>query len=181
MCPSTLIVTLQLDAASQTFFERMRQLHYPPDRNVISAHLTLFHQLPEDEQVMKTLQQTAEAQPPFSLACTGLLSLGRGVAYQLESAALLSLHKSLARAFAPHLSAQDKQRFKPHIVIQNKVTSERARSLLAELRGSPLPPNGNGCGLDVWRYLGGPWARLRTFQFSPAAESSGAMLPEASA
>ncbi len=180
MCPSTLILTLRLDAASQAFFEQMRQLHYPPERNVISAHLTLFHQLPEDEQVMETLKQTAETQPRFSLACTGLFSLGRGVAYQLESAALLSLHKGLARVFAPHLSAQDKQRFRPHIVIQNKVTSERARSLLAELGGSRLPQNVNAHGLDLWRYLGGPWAPLQTFQFSPSAEPLGTMLPEAS-
>jgi 2'-5' RNA ligase superfamily protein len=170
LCPSTLILTLQLDPTSKAFFDEMRQLHYPPERNVISAHLTLFHQLPEDQKVMETLQQTAETQAPFSLACTGLFSLGRGAAYQLESSALVSLHKVLSGAFSTHLSAQDKQRFRPHVVIQNKVTSERARSLLAELQLLPLPANITACGLELWRYLGGPWEPLHLLRFSGAAQ-----------
>ena len=162
-----LILTLQMDPRSQAFFEHLRQLHFPPERNLIPAHLTLFHQLPESDAVRAMLQQTAEGQAQFLMRCCALRFLGRGVAYELSSPTLLSLQRALARAFDGHLIAQDRQRFTPHIVVQNKVSGEQARRLLAQLQPAPLPSSVLACGLDLWRYLGGPWQHLQCFAFPP--------------
>ena len=44
-----LILTLALDAATQSWLESMRRAHFPPARNLVPAHVTLFHALPGDQ------------------------------------------------------------------------------------------------------------------------------------
>ena len=150
------ILTLALDPASQAHFEHMRQQHYPSALNRIGAHLTLFHTLPESEEIRTRLLE-ATTRAPFTMRVTGLRSLGRGVAYTIESPELLALHKRLSTAFAEHLSPQDKQNFQPHIVIQNKATGEEARTLKALLTAGFRQFEVQATGLELWRYLHGPW------------------------
>lgn len=150
------ILTLAFDPESQAHFEHMRQLHYPAELNRIGAHLTLFHTLPESEEVRTPLLEHA-ARSPFTMRVTGLRSLGRGVAYTLESPELLSLHRSLSAAFAEHLSPQDKQKFQPHVVIQNKASGDEARTLRALLTAGFRTFEVQAVGLELWRYLRGPW------------------------
>ncbi len=154
-----------MDDESQGHFERLRQRYFPPERNQIPAHLTLFHTLPDQADVEEALQMEAVAQGPFVLTVTGVRSLGKGVAYKLESAALVGLHARLAEVFGEYLSAQDRQRLQPHIVVQNKVTAAAARELLADLERSFERMEVQGVGLDLWHYLGGPWELARTFPF----------------
>ena len=161
----TNVLTLRLDDDSQAFFEGMRRKHFPPERNQIPAHLTLFHSLPDTEAVSTVLEQMASHEPPFRVAVTGLRSLGRGVAYKCASAALLRLHAGLVEAFDEHLNAQDRQRFGPHIVIQNKATPEQARHLLGELERTFHALEADAVGMDLWHYLGGPWELAQTFPF----------------
>jgi len=162
----THILTLSLDAKSQAYFEALRRLHFPPERNQIPAHLTLFHALPNDTNVLQVLKSEAQREQPFALAVTGMRSLGKGVAYKLESAALLALHARLSKAFAEHLTAQDKQRIQPHIVVQNKVTTAAAHELLQNLQQAFGPMQVQALGMDLWRYMGGPWEFARTFPFA---------------
>ena len=161
----TCVLTLRMDEASQKIFEQLRQRYFPPERNVIAAHLTMFHTLPEDDGVTPELEQAAIRQAPFPMEVEGLRSLGRGVAYTIRSAELLRLHRELSSVFAEHLSAQDRQRFQPHVVVQNKVDPRLARELLAELRAGFAPWEARALGLDLWRYMGGPWEFVRTFGF----------------
>jgi len=161
----TYVLTLSLDAASQAYFEALRRLHFPPERNQIPAHLTLFHTLPNDMNVVRILEFEAEREETFALAVTEVRSLGKGVAYKLESANLLALHARLSRAFAEHLTAQDKQRLQPHIVVQNKVTAATAHELLLDLQQTLAPMQVQALGMDLWRYMGGPWELARTFPF----------------
>ncbi len=160
------ILTLQLDTASQAHFDHLRQLHFPPDRNYIDAHITLFHTLPEEPSITCDLQAASEECSRFSLDVTGLRSLGKGVAYTLEGSELLSLHRRLATAFSDHLTPQDRQRFRPHIVVQNKVTPEAARILLQQLQATFMPMQIEVAGLSLWRYRNGPWEPAQTFPFS---------------
>ena len=169
--PPTDVLTLRLDPASQAHFEAMRQRHFPPERNQIPAHLTLFHTLPQTPEITACLAAAAQI-PPFELQVTGLRSLGRGVAYTLASPALEALHRKLSDAFAVHLTAQDRQKFQPHIVIQNKATAERARALLAELKASFRPFTVHAEALDLWHYLNGPWQHERTFPFEAITTAS---------
>ncbi len=160
----TNILTLRIDPASQAHFDRMRQAHYPPALNRIAAHLTLFHSLPDTAEIAAALEEIAR-HPTFSLSVTGVRSLGRGVAYTLSSDVLLLLHTRLTHAFSAHLIPQDRQRFSPHVVIQNKATPEQARTLLVELQQQFQPFEVQAIGLDLWHYLGGPWQHTGKWLF----------------
>ena len=161
------ILTLRLDAASQSHFEALRQRYFPPERNQIAAHLTLFHTLPESPEINARLTEVAGEHAPFRMQVTGVGSLGRGVAYRLESPQLMTVHARLAQVFATELSTQDRQRFQPHIVVQNKVIPAEARALLAELQSSFVRTHVEALGLDLWHYLDGPWEHAATFAFAP--------------
>jgi hypothetical protein len=47
--------------------------------------------------------------------------------------------------------------------VQNKVTAEAARQLYAQLSASWQAFRGQGEGLLLWRYRGGPWEHITTF------------------
>jgi len=160
-----LILTLQMDASSQEHFDRLRELHFPPERNYLGAHLTLFHQLPgeREAEISTELREICREHEPLALAVTGLRFLGRGVAYELSSPQLSALRRELARSWEPWLGAQDRQGFKPHITVQNKVSPEQARTLHQALQATFSPFEIDGPGLSLWRYLGGPWEPAGTY------------------
>ncbi len=164
----TNVLTLRLDEGSQTFFEGMRRKHFPVERNLIPAHLSLFHTLPDSDDVYEALAKMAGRTEVFPFAVTGVRSLGKGVAYTVRSGELLRVHAELAEEFGGYLSAQDRQKFMPHVVVQNKATVEAARGLLAELEWGFHQLEGTGVGLDLWHYLGGPWELAETFLFGAA-------------
>jgi 2'-5' RNA ligase len=162
-----LILTLQVDESSQEHFDRLRELHFPPERNYLNAHLTLFHQLPggRETEISTELREICREREPFTLTVTGLRFLGRGVAYELSSPQLSALRRELARSWEPWLGEQDSQGFKPHITVQNKVSPEQARALHQELQATYSPFEVDGLGLSLWRYLGGPWDPAGTHLF----------------
>ena len=173
--PAPLILTLALDNAAQTYFDALRRQHFPPRINYLAAHLTLFHHLPgaEREAVHARLAALAGAQRPLALRVTGLRSLGRGVAFNLESAELRALHRELQAGFAPHLTPQDRQPLQPHVTIQNKVEPDTARQLLQDLQADFAPFGAVGTGLHLWAYQGGPWERLAGFSFHTDVPATG--------
>ena len=165
--PAPLILTLQMDERSQEHFDRLRELHFPPERNYLRAHLTLFHKLPgeREAEISAELHEMCREREPLALTVTGLRFLGRGVAYELSSPHLPALRRELVRSWGPWLGAQDSQGFKPHITVQNKVAPEQARGLHEELQAAFSPFEVEGLGLSLWRYLDGPWEGAGTFHF----------------
>jgi hypothetical protein len=165
--PAPLIVTLALDERSFSFFEALRKAHFSPERNFLVAHLTLFHHLPAEEpSIMDTLKRTAAQLSIMPLAVTGTVFMGNGVAYKLESSALLRMHATLQGAFKDWLTPQDRQSLRPHVTVQNKVPAAEARVLYEELTGTFTPFTAYGTGLGVWIYRGGPWEALATYPFT---------------
>ena len=163
-----LILTLALDAVNQARFTALRTQHFPPERNYLAAHLTLFHALPGTHRatVEAIVQQVVAATAPLELEVSGLLFLGQGVAYQLESAKLRSLHAELQKQFATHfeLTPQDQRPLRPHVTVQNKVPPANARALQAELQATFRPWNARGTALQLWEYQGGPWKAIESFE-----------------
>ena len=158
MTEAPLILTLALHPDDQARFERLRQLHFPSGRNMIPAHVTLFHHLPGEEVAAVSDAVAARcAVPPLTVAVPGLRFLGRGVAFALESPALSALRAGLARDWDEWLTPQDRQGWRPHVTIQNKAPPEAARALHANLQAAFAPFTVRAEGLDLWRYLGGPW------------------------
>ncbi|UVF20029.1 2'-5' RNA ligase family protein [Microvirga terrae] len=163
-----LILTLRLDEGSFAFFDAQRQRYFPPGRNFIPAHLTLFHALPGEHRpaIQSDIERTITGRAPFSLAVTGLRSLGRGVAYTLHSADLADLRRALALTWNDWLKPQDRQNHQPHVTVQNKVDPTRARALLEHLTESFQPFQAEALGLDLWWYRGGPWEMVGLFDFT---------------
>ncbi|WP_103348222.1 2'-5' RNA ligase family protein [Amycolatopsis sp. CA-128772] len=163
-----LVVTLAVDEHAQTAWNALRRRWFPPERLLVDAHLTLFHALP-GEHLAAVLADSAEvAGEPFELRVSRVRSLGRGVALDIESAALLRLHAALRARWSPWLTRQDAQPFKPHVTVQNKVSPEVAAVTLEAVRGEPGPGTATATGLDVWRYRGGPWEHLAAVPFTTA-------------
>lgn len=168
MSNAPLILTLALHADDQARFERLRALHFPADRNLIPAHVTLFHHLPgpELEAIQQTLAHRCAATAPFPVAASGLRFLGRGVAYALQAPELAGLHGDLARSWHDWLTPQDRQGYRPHVTIQNKATPEAARTLQQNLQAAFTPFAVRAEGLLLWRYLGGPWEAVDRHAFA---------------
>lgn len=178
------IVTLQLDADSAAFFEGLRRKHFPLAINHVGAHLTLFHNLPASafETILKIAGEACGNASPFDMTVSGLMKLGRGVAYRIESERLHELRAALATQFKPWLIKQDRERFRPHITIQNKVSPEQASALYDHLSADLEPFTARAEGLQFWfyeggrnrsgRYRPGTWAPAGAMAFSAAAPDS---------
>jgi 2'-5' RNA ligase len=157
--PAPLIVTALFERADQSWFNALRREHFPPDRNVVEAHLTLFHHLPpsaSDELKHRLSQATRGIRAPRAKV-TGLMSLGRGVAYRIEAPELTAIREELVAAFAEMLMPQDAGRWRPHVTIQNKVTPVLANTLIKALERDFHPREVEIAGLASWHYRGGPW------------------------
>lgn len=166
-----LILTLKLDDASFRFFDDLRRDYFPPERNLLRAHLTMFHHLPGEElpQIKSDLAKGAREKEGFPLAFSGWRFLGRGVAANVEAAQLLDLRARLADVWRAWLTTQDRQKFQPHITIQNKVAPEEAKRLYEKLRGrgERTLADGRAEGLQLWHYLsGGTWRLEEGFLFA---------------
>lgn len=162
-----LILTLQLDDASFRFFDAMRQRYFPPERNFISAHLTLFHHLPHTPEIVERVADTARSvHAPLLLAIAGLQKLGNGVAYRIECPELIALHRQLQQDWYVHLRLQDRQPLRPHVTVQNKVPPAEALSLYSNLADSFETFTASGTGLQLWEYLGGPWSKVGEWAFA---------------
>ena len=161
-----LIVTAVFAPPDFAWLERLRRAHYPPERNRVPVHLTLFHALPPStlEEARRQLAiHAAGAAPRASIA--GLMDLGGGVAFRVVSDDLDSIRGELADHFQGSLGAQDASGWRPHVTIQNKVPPKEARALIARLERDFRPRSLGIAGLALHRYLDGPWETLSRSAF----------------
>lgn len=162
-----LILTALFEPDTQARFQRLRDSHFPPERNIVPAHLTLFHHLPggEIDAIRARLSQIARLTPAAAADVVGLRSLGKGVAFTIRAPELEAVRAELADAWATLLVPQDRQGWRPHVTVQNKVRPEEARALLAKLEADFAPWRADLVALRLWRYLNGPWEALGEFRF----------------
>jgi hypothetical protein len=156
--PAPIIVTALMGAADFAWADGLRRAHFPPERNWLGAHITLFHHLPPSAlgEVAGRLKRLG-AGPRPTARLTDVMLLGRGVAYRVESPELLAMRAELADAFAGMLTPQDQAKPRLHITIQNKVTPDAAKALADKLRADFRPRPLAIAGLAAWHYRGGPW------------------------
>ncbi|MEO7690055.1 MAG: 2'-5' RNA ligase family protein [Sphingomonas sp.] len=163
-----IIVTALFGKADTAWFDALRRAHYPPGRNQLPAHLTMFHHLPpslEDELKRRLAEETHRIRSPLARVA-GLVSLGEGAAFRIESEGLADIRDRIAEAFAPMLMPQDKAGWRPHVTIQNKVAPAEAKALLRRLETELSPRPIAIAGLASWWYRGGPWAPLSRHMFA---------------
>jgi hypothetical protein len=163
--PAPIIVTAMMGREDQAWLDVHRTAYFPVERNLLSAHLTMFHHLPpslEPEVRHRLAELAAEGRPRAHIG--GLVSLGRGVAYRIDSSELEAARHRLAMLWEGLLTPQDRASWRPHVTIQNKVEPVVARSLLDRLRSEFRPRPLLIAGYASWAYRGGPWELLSRHQ-----------------
>ena len=161
-----LVVTGELPPDILAWADGLRRAHYPPERNRLPAHVTLFHALPpsSEEEVRRVLAALAAASPPKA-RFTGLMKLGGGTALAIDCPELESLHGMIADRLLGLLTRQDARALKLHVTIQNKVSLGAARALQAELAATLRPRTFRFHAFGLYAYEEGLWRPLRTFPF----------------
>ncbi len=162
-----IIMTAQMGPADFAWADNMRRRHFPPERNRIGAHITLFHHLPPQalDEIKSAVVALTGNLPKPEASLSGLIHLGNGVAYRLHAPELLALRMELADRFAGLLVAQDQQTPRLHITVQNKVNPGAAQLLFEQLSDEfePRPFVIRGIGLHY--YIDGLWQDIGTWSF----------------
>lgn len=170
-----IILTLQVDEESDAALQDLRRKNFPPEINFVGAHLTLFHRLPgeHENEIIGAVARLAGTLSPFKVRMTGPMKLGRGVALRVESDRLNDLRETLARRFGDWLTGQDRQKFRPHVTIQNKVAPHVAAALFDHLAATLAPFDATAEGVQLWRYHDGRWTPVAAipFQATPGGAS----------
>ena len=152
-----LIVTAELPEALQSRADQLRAAHFPPERNFLKAHVTLFHALPPmvENELRDVLSGEARG-APVAARLEGVMDLGRGTALRLTSAAMLALRDRIAERFHGMLTPQDSHTPRLHVTIQNKVSPDEAKSLQTTLATLITPRDFAFRGLALHRYFSAP-------------------------
>jgi hypothetical protein len=159
-------LTAALGDQDQAWADALRQRYFPPERNQVPAHITLFHHLPPsvEAELLDQLKSLCARQRPQA-KLSKVMNFGRGVAFRVESDDLMMIRDQLAQHFHGLLIPQDQAVPRLHITVQNKVDVHIARQLASELDSMFKPRPLVIAGLSVWRYLGGPWQPIKTVRF----------------
>ena len=173
MSEQPLILTAQLPDGLQGWATALRTAHFPPERNFLAAHVTLFHALPGfcEAEVIQQVRQLAKEFAPVDARIVCIMSLGGGTAIRLESEGILRLRELLADHFHGLLTDQDKGGKRLHITVQNKVSGREAKALQAELAPQVEERAFAFRGLAVHRYEGGPWTLIDDVNFRGKARA----------
>lgn len=158
MTSEPIIVSAEFGPDDCAWLDALRRAHFPPERNQLGAHLTLFHHLPPSlEPELKQRLAGLTRRPSPAAIADGLINLGHGVAFRIACPDLTAIRGELANAFEDLLTPQDSAGWRPHVTIQNKVRPADAQALHAALERSFQPRPVHIAGLAAWWYRGGPW------------------------
>jgi hypothetical protein len=161
-----LLVTAELPPAVFAWADGLRRAHFPPERNRLRAHVTLFHALPPSvEDELRQVLGDLAGRPAPQARISGLMKLGGGTALAIDSPDMVDLHGAIAERMHGLLTRQDAQPLKLHVTIQNKVTSEAARALQAELGPTLQPCSFRFHGFGLYAYEDGLWRPIRDYPF----------------
>ena len=162
-----LILTAELPQDLHAWATRLRTEHFPPERNYLEAHVTLFHALPPmcEGEVRDACAAACADNAPPPARLEGLMNLGGGTALKLSSPGIIAIRDTLADRFHGLLTPQDQHRPRLHVTIQNKVKSADAKALQAALAPQIIPRDFAFRGLALHAYRGGPWDLIKRWSF----------------
>ncbi|WP_411290385.1 2'-5' RNA ligase family protein [Sphingorhabdus sp.] len=162
-----IIITAEMGKADQAWANGLRRAHFPVERNLVDAHITLFHHLPPSHlpEIKSRLAAIVAEYPAPVAYLTEVMLLGKGVAFRVDSLELLTMRDELADAFRGLLIPQDQATPKLHITVQNKVEPSAAKALHAHLSESFRPRPLAISGFAAHYYRGGPWEQIGRWTF----------------
>lgn len=161
------IVTAELPQDLFSWADGLRRAHFPPERNHLHAHVTLFHAFAPSlrEELLPLLKSLTARHAAVPGRVVGVMSLGRGTAIALESPQMLALREGIAGHFHGALTAQDQHPPRLHITVQNKVEPAAAKTLQDQLAATVIPRAFTFTGLGLHLYRGGPWEAVGVYPF----------------
>ncbi len=162
-----IIMTAMMGKQDLAWADALRRRYYPAERNVLPAHITLFHHLPPQalSEIKQAVKDMTQYSPPPVTSLQRVIHLGSGVAYQLHSPDLLAMRMELSDRFYGLLVAQDQQTPRLHITVQNKVAAKEAQELLTQLSLDFEPRPFEIRGLALHHYMDGPWENIGEWSF----------------
>lgn len=161
------IVTAELPGEIFAWADGLRRAHFPPERNKLAAHVTLFHSLAPSlrEELPRQLARVAGEWAPPAAEIDGLMDLDSGTALLVRSAGMQAIRSIIADHFYSMLTSQDQGEKKLHITVQNKVTRQQARDLQASLAAHLRPRKFAFTGLGLHLYRETHWEALGIWKF----------------
>ncbi len=161
-----LLVTAELPRDVLAWADALRRAHYPPERNRLRAHVTLFHALPPsvEGEIVQTLNDLA-ANPAPEASARGLLKLEQGTAIRIESPGMVELHGAIAQRMHGLLPRQDTRSLQLHVTVQNKVSQREAQALQCELAVTLQPRSFRFRGFGLYAWEAGLWRPIKMIIF----------------
>lgn len=165
--PAPFIVTAELPGDVLAWADALRRAHFPPERNKLAAHVTLFHAFAPTlrEELRRVLGRFAQTFAPPEARIEGLMDLGKGTALRVWSPEMDAIRAAIAEHFHGALTAQDRHPPRLHITIQNKVEREAARALQTELGPALRRRDFGFTGLGLHLYRETHWEPVGTWPF----------------
>lgn len=170
-----LIVTAQLPSPLEGWADGLRKAHFPPERNHLRAHVTLFHALPPRllDEARALLASLAAEHAPVVARLSSIMDMGGGTAFRIDSPGMIELRGRIAEHFHGMLTAQDGHGLRLHVTIQNKVERKAAQALQASLAATFIPRDFAFAGLGLHHYMGGPWEEAGRWSFRGRTRAPG--------
>ena len=143
--------------------------HFPPERNQLGAHLTMFHAIPPslETEVRQRLAAFGAELPPPRASVAGLMNLGGEWPIRIVSRRSRCDPRRACRRLSRHLTRRTAG-WRPHVTIQNKVAAAQSARAARPACGVVRAAAAEDAGLAFDRYLGGPWAPGRRYPFRGA-------------
>ncbi len=161
-----LLVTADLPPDIFKWANDLRRAHFPPERNKLKAHVTLFHALPPSvEGELRDLLGTLAKQPPPAARISGVMKLDGGTALAVDSPGMVELHATIQDRMRGVTILKDCRPLRLHITIQNKVSAQEARALQVRLEATLKPRDFRFRGFELFAFKEGIWRPIRTFPF----------------
>ncbi len=163
-----LVLTFVMDDESQARLDLWRKLYFPPERNVLKAHLTIYHQLPGQnisriDEILRDISHLRLS--PFPIAFEELKTRQGFVGVKVASPELMQVKSELDHAFDPFLKAQDRKPYSPHVTVTNLGSPKDAQKVMELLTKEFVPWRGSVRAVSLFHYRGGPWEEYRTYSF----------------
>ena len=161
------IVAAELPEDIFAWSNGLRAEHFPPERNWLKAHVTLFHSFApslRDELPRFLARVVGEFAPP-SAQVSGLMDLGQGTALAIRSPQMLAVREMIAEHFWDMLTKQDQGGKKLHITIQNKVERKAALALQEQLAARLSLRDFAFTGLGLHLYRNPHWEAVGLWRF----------------
>jgi hypothetical protein len=154
----------------------IRNKYFPPERNTLRAHLTLFNALPEGKMtssIVPLLEEVAAENGPFKIRVKRPFKMGGGFAVNISPSdgppPLQNLVGKLQGTWKEEgfLSDQDASKRRIHYTFMNKVTDkQKVDDAFNEFTESWTGDEGVVDGLELWKYSRGKWYWTKKFEFT---------------